>query len=459
LGQTLRGTYRIERVLDHGGMGLVFEAEHARLKRRLAVKVLPHHLVRDSYALSRFRREAEIVALLQHPHVVQVVDFDTTERQEPYIVMELLAGETLAARLEREHRLPLAQVVRIATQVASALGAVHRAGIVHRDLKPGNVFLTEMPGEGPWVKLLDFGISKGSHTGRGLTGEHDVMGTPEYMSPEQALGKAASADQRSDQYSLAVIVYEMLSGRVPFVGHTEIEVLSQVITDQAPTLKLMMPELSERISSVVRRGMSKLPQERFESSEAFASALSQAAGLSLPPPVLAGAATLRLTSDPTVLSPQDGMRDSQPNTGLRTRTPRRRGSTISGQPSLDKLHTLLGRVERAYAGGSLDHAAKLVEVALATAERLPDTETNGALAQTKDLLAEVLEARLGGVRRRFKATTPAAGERRTLSPPEAFLLSSLDGRTTVEELIDFAPLSRLQTLRLITRLLRGGYLA
>jgi serine/threonine-protein kinase len=458
LGQTLRGTYRIERLLDHGGMGLVFEAEHVRLKRHLAVKVLPHHLVRDAYALSRFRREAEIVALLQHPHVVQVIDFDTTERQEPYLVMELLAGEHLAARLERERRLPLATVVRIATQVASALAAVHRAGIVHRDLKPGNVFLTEMPGQGLWVKLLDFGISKGSHAGKGLTGEHDVMGTPEYMSPEQALGRAANADQRSDQYSLAVIVYQMLSGRVPFVGRTEIEILSQVIADQAPTLKLMMPDLPERVSSVVRRAMSKLPDERFENAEAFAAALSQAAGLALPPVVLAGAATLRLTSDPTALSPQEGLREAQPNTGLRARTPRRRGSTISGPPSLDKLHALLGRVERAYAGGSLEQAAKLVEAAFATAERMPEAATKVPLAQTSELFSEVLEARLGGLRRRFRAAKPTAGDARDLSPSEAFLLSNADGQFTVEELIDFVPLPRIQTLRLMTRLLRGGYL-
>ena len=471
LGCTLRGTYRIVRLLDQGGMGLVFEAEHLRLKSRVAVKVLPHRLARDEYALARFRHEAEIVAQLRHPHIVQVVDFDTTEQEQPYLVMELLSGESLAARLERECKLPLAAAVRIAVQTASALAAVHGAAIVHRDLKPANMFLTETPGEGVWLKLLDFGISKRSHTGQGLTGEHDVMGTPDYMSPELALGKASSADHRSDQYSLAVIVYEMLSGRVPFLGTSELQILSQVIADPAPTLALLMPSLPERLSNVVRRAMSKLPEARFETIEAFAAALAHAAGVSLSPGPPATASTLQLTSDPGVLSPESKRapsarqqppdkrpRGDRTNSGLRQRTPRRKAATVQGLSPLDRLHGLLGRVERLYANGELLPAAELVELALATAERMPPELTQPALATTRKLLADVLEARIGDLGRRLRGSPPPSGKLHDLSPHEAFLLSNANERFTVEELIDSSPLPRLETLRLIARLLSGGWL-
>src|SRR6185369_6309819 len=139
---TLRGTYKILRTLDQGGMGMVFEAEHVRLRRRVAVKVLAQHLAKDALALARFNREAEIISQLQHPHVVHVSDFDTTEAGEPYLVMELMSGESLAARLERERCLSVAEAIRIAHQVSAGLAAAHAANVVHRDLKPANIFLT-----------------------------------------------------------------------------------------------------------------------------------------------------------------------------------------------------------------------------------------------------------------------------------------------------------------------------
>jgi serine/threonine-protein kinase len=458
IGSTLRGSYLIERLIDRGGMGLVFEATHIRLKRRVAVKMLPHHLVKDHYALARFRAEAEIIALLQHPHIVHVVDFDATEQHQPYIVMELLEGESLAARLEREARLPLAFALKVAVQTASALSAVHRAGIVHRDLKPANMFLQRMPGEPTWVKLLDFGISQRRSSARGLTGEHDVMGTPDYMSPEQALGQAASADHRSDQYSLAVIVYEMLAGCVPFSGSSQTEILSRVVSERAPRLQLLAPSLPARVVAAVERAMSKLPAERFETMEAFASALAAAGGVSLPPPPTGE--TLRLTSDPMVLSP-DSKRPAphRTNSGLRERTPSRKAPTIRGLSPRHELNGLLGRCERAYASRNIERAAELAEQALDAAERLKNVDVQATLAQMKDLLGEVLEARIGQLSRKLVLSKRERSSPGSLSPEEAFLLANVEQAFTVEELVDSSPLPRLQTLRLIARLLRAGWLS
>jgi serine/threonine protein kinase len=470
IGTTLRGTYRVVRLIDRGGMGLVFEAEHLRLRRLVAVKVLPLDLRKDQHALSRFRDEAEIIALLQHPNVVQVIDFDVTEQQQPYIVMELLQGETLALKMEREGRLPLRFAVRVALQTASALNAVHEAHIVHRDLKPGNMFLSELSGEGAWVKLLDFGISK-RHQGRqGLTGEHDVMGTPDYMSPELALGHAASADHRSDQYSLAVIVYEMLSGRVPFVGRNELDILSQVISQRAPALTLLVPTLPQHLSQVIDKAMSKLPADRFNGMDDFALALSQAAGVSLLPPTSHGGQTLRLTSDPAVLSPETqaamppgpamAPRAPRTNSGLRERrTPDHQAARLAGLSPRAALNGLLARCERAHAHGDIERTAELVEQALSMSDTMAEGEAQSALASSRKLMLEVLEASLGDQQRRVRPVAAPPVSSRRFSPQEAFLLATAEQGFTIEELIDSTSLPRLQALRLLARLLRAGLLA
>ena len=286
IGQTLRGTYRILSALDQGGMGLVFEAEHTRLRRRVAVKVLARHLTSDTQALARFNREAEIISQLEHPHIVQILDFDTTEQGEPYIVMELLKGESLSDRLEREGCLSIEDSARIALQVASGLFAAHQASIVHRDLKPANIFLSTMPGQGGGrvVKLLDFGISKRVGVGRSLTGEFDVLGTPDYMAPEQALGKTASVDHRGDQYALAVIAFEMLSGQTPFSGSDLMDVLQKVVSVSAPPIERFAPHVSPLVGTVLKRGLEKDPAARYPTVLDFALAFSAACESSQPTP-------------------------------------------------------------------------------------------------------------------------------------------------------------------------------
>ena len=213
LGTVLEGAYRIERLVGEGGMGAVYEAAHLRLGTRVAVKVMARELAANPEALARFHREALVTSGLGHPHIVKVLDFSTTPSGEPFLAMEFLEGEDLEHRLRRVRRLPIAEVVHIIKQVASALAATHAKAIVHRDLKPGNIFLLTAAGENDFVKVLDFGISKVRSASTKLTRTSSVMGTPAYMSPEQARGHIEDIDERTDQWALACIVWECLSGR------------------------------------------------------------------------------------------------------------------------------------------------------------------------------------------------------------------------------------------------------
>jgi tRNA A-37 threonylcarbamoyl transferase component Bud32 len=461
LGTTLRGTYRMLRVLDRGGMGLVFEAEHVRLNRRLAIKVMARHLIREERAFTRFKREAEIIGLLQHPHVVHITDFDTTERGEPYIVMELLQGESLGVRLERERILPTLLAVRIACQAASGLAAVHAATIVHRDLKPQNIFLTKAMGDGPLVKLLDFGISKCADMGHGITRDNDILGTPDYMPPEQALGKAASVDGRGDQYALAVILYEMLAGRVPFLGDTVAQILDQVIHKEPAPIEKFAPHVPARVGKVLARALAKDPADRFTSILDFGNALAGAAGCSLPPPADGpSGATLQLTTDPTVAGERRRARAATPLTvdGPRAAHPEKSlVRTLAGGFSVNEVARALERAKRARDSGESEAAAAHAERALATAEAL---ESDGASAKVNSesaLIDAILEERIGPLDR-VLSTALLPGRRASfhVSPEQAFLLSRIDGRLTVEEIIDLSPLPRQKTLRLLVGMLQSG---
>lgn len=280
VGQVLGDTYQITSILEKGGMGTVYRGEHLRLRRPVAIKVLAQHLSEDQAALSRFRSEAEIVSQLHHPHVVHILDFDTTELGDPYIVMELLSGETLARRLMRDQVLDLREAAQIVMQTAGGLLVAHAAGIVHRDLKPDNVFLLEMQDRSIFVKLLDFGISKRTAAKARVTGEFDVLGTPNYMAPEQ-ITKAAQADHRADQWSLAAITYEMIAGRNPFKSENIGRTLAKVLSEDPPSLAQAAPGISPGITEVVARGLAKAPEQRFANIVEFAEAFVRAAGLSL----------------------------------------------------------------------------------------------------------------------------------------------------------------------------------
>jgi len=453
VGTVLRGTYEVRNVVDRGGMGIVFEAEQVRLRRKVAIKILPVHLAQEQTALLRFQREAELVSLLQHPHVVQIVDFDTTEEGQPYIVMEFLEGESLELRLAREPILPLALALRIATQVASGLTAVHEAMIVHRDLKPANIFLTELPAEGIHIKLLDFGIGKRLGGRQRLTGENDVMGTPDYMPPEQAQGRTAHVDQRGDQYSLAVIVYEMLTGRGPFEGDM-MEILEQVIASEAPRIEDLLPSLPPGVGPVLRRAMAKAPEQRFDTVLEFAHALSAAALNEAP--FASGVSfnvhsSLRPTTDPSVLGPDEPeyRRANAPVIA----DGQQLLSTTPGAPSQQRLLRVLDDAKKARSARDIDLAATLVERALTMADVLGNSEAVAAIEREEALIEGSLEMRLGR-RERALRLLPQPEDRLALLPEEAFLLSRIDGVASAEEVLDLSPLPRLRTLRLLVRMLR-----
>jgi serine/threonine-protein kinase len=271
-GTLLRDTYRIVGRLAVGGMGEIYEATHERLAGRLAVKALHRDLVRNEEAFVHFAREGLVMSGLQHPHIAQVFDFDVSPDGTPYLVLEYLAGETLQSLLDREGPLPVPRVSTIVRQIASALESAHQRGVVHRDLKPENVMLVPQQAHAAFVKVLDFGISKVDWSSRS-TRESVRMGTPAYMSPEQAQGDLDAIDHLSDQFSLAALTHALLTGHPPFRAADPVAVLYQLVHETAPPL----PASFGGLAAVIGRGLAKLPSERYPDVLAFSRALDEAA--------------------------------------------------------------------------------------------------------------------------------------------------------------------------------------
>ncbi|HXX69017.1 MAG TPA: protein kinase [Polyangiaceae bacterium] len=270
-GTVVSDKYRLLRPLGKGGMGLVFEAEHLRLGQRVAIKFLRPDLVALPDACSRFEREARASARLRGPHVVQVLDVDTDRDGLPYIVMERVTGRDLEAELRARGRLPIAEAVDCVLQACAALTEAHSAGIVHRDLKPSNLFLADECGTRV-LKVLDFGISKISHEPEtSVTSAAITLGTPLYMSPEQ-VRSSKDVDERSDIWSLGVILYELLAGSPPFSGSTT-AAIAAIVADAVPSLGKLRPEIPMQLDRVIARALAKSPSDRYPSAEMLAAAL------------------------------------------------------------------------------------------------------------------------------------------------------------------------------------------
>ena len=264
LGALLAGRFRVTGVIAQGGMGVVYEGVHVSVGRPVAIKVLHPRYAQDPAAHARFQHEASVAGSFGHPNIVEVFDLGALDDGVPFMVMERLVGETVTRRLQRERPLSLHLAVDIARQTLNALVASHARGILHRDLKPDNLFLVERAGGRPRVKVLDFGVSKalyGHAGGAKLTRAGYVMGTPAYMSPEQARGEA-DLDARADLYALGMILYETLTGRLPFVARSPLALLAE-IQKSAPTRpRTLRAEIPDGLDALVMQCIARDRAER-----------------------------------------------------------------------------------------------------------------------------------------------------------------------------------------------------
>ncbi len=258
IGTTVAGRYEVIREIGKGGMGAIYEVRHKKLKRLFAMKVLSAKLQRNSEALTRFQREADIIAKLRHPNVVEVIDIDSLADDSPCMIMELLTGEDLATRIKRSGPLPWSMLAQIADQVLSALAAAHQNGIVHRDLKPQNVFLKREETGQEIPKLLDFGVSKiQSAESMTLTNADQLIGTPAYMSPEQADGRVAEVGPATDVWAMGAILFEMSTGRRAFDAPSTMSTLYRICHESPESLEKHRPDAPRAFIDLVGQVLSR----------------------------------------------------------------------------------------------------------------------------------------------------------------------------------------------------------
>jgi eukaryotic-like serine/threonine-protein kinase len=277
-GTVIGSNVRLKRLIGQGGMGSVWVGEHAALETEVAVKFMSAEIATKPEAVARFKREATAAAQLKSPHVVQVFDHGVTPHGMPFIVMELLEGEDVGKRVGRLGHLPVAEVATIVTQACKALGKAHARGIVHRDIKPDNIFLVDSEGE-MFVKLLDFGIAKRvEDAALHMTGTGTMVGTPYFMSPEQVMS-AKDADYRADLWSLAVVAYNALTGRIPFFAETLGALCVAIHSGYHAPVTRDRPDLPAALDGWFRRALARDPAARFASARQMAQEFARAAGV------------------------------------------------------------------------------------------------------------------------------------------------------------------------------------
>ena len=271
VGEVLLDRYELQELVGSGGMSSVYRAHDRLLDRTVALKVLHEHQTQDPESVERFRREARSAAVLSHPNLVTVIDRGEQGGRQ-FIVFEYVDGENLKRLIQRESPLPVATALELAVQVARGLSFAHRSGLVHRDVKPQNVLLN---GDGQ-AKVTDFGIARSLDVKRGMTETGTVLGTSDYIAPEQAQG--LHVDEQTDVYSLGVVLYELLTGEVPFPGENFVAVAMRHINEPPPSVRATRPEVTPRLDAAVRRAMAKDPADRFPSMADFGRELEACAG-------------------------------------------------------------------------------------------------------------------------------------------------------------------------------------
>lgn len=349
-GEVIEGKYRIVGLIGEGGMGAVYEGENIRIQRRVAIKVLHAAFADNAEVVMRFQREAQAAGRIGNDHILEVLDLGALSNGDQFMVMEFLDGEPLSQRIKARGGMSPQELAPLMRQALAGLAAAHDAGIIHRDLKPDNIFiLKEKAGHRDFVKIIDFGISKFQpiNNEMRMTQTGAVMGTPYYMSPEQAHGGSA-VDARSDIYAMGVILYEALAGRVPFDAATFNQLLFKIVLADATPLRELVPGADPAFLTLVEKAMARDPASRFQNARDFAAALQNwehyGTAVSAPPPPRAS--LLEIAGGTAVIPPQGatGFSTSQPGQGTPVAVP---GVTTSGNWAASQAGAPPARASRA----------------------------------------------------------------------------------------------------------------
>jgi len=344
LGQIIDGKYKIVRLIGEGGMGAVYEGENVLIRRRVAIKLLHAGVAMNTEMVQRFEREAQVAGTVGNDHILEILDLGTLADGDRYMVMEYLDGETLSSRIRTRSRLAPGDAVALIRQVLLGLGAAHAAGIVHRDLKPDNIFiLKKKVGVTDFVKIIDFGISKfvepGGASAR-MTRTGALMGTPHYMAPEQATG-SSEIDRRTDIYAVGIILYEAVTGRVPFEAETFNQLLFEIALAKIVPARELVADLDPAFDTIISKATARDPGQRFQTCEEFIEALEQwersGAAVSVPPEAsieaIVAATVPRVRTGQMEARPSTGQMPARPSTGQIEATLAAPTDSVAGPPA------------------------------------------------------------------------------------------------------------------------------